>query len=157
MINIKYLDYADIDLIWQQISRRELITQYYVNEQHQLKLKDCFYDVKNWDNDHLQYDPPKLKELFQAGAIFVGLFNASNQMVGISVVSDQVIHDYPDAKLLAYFYIDADQQGQGLGTQLMQFSISLLKQLGEKIFIYFSHPHPKNSRFLSSTRCSITI
>lgn len=62
-----------------------------------------FYDVKHWDAYHLENDPPKLKELYEQGALFIGAFDASEQLAGISVVSNQTITDYPDAKLLQYF------------------------------------------------------
>ncbi|MBU3084535.1 GNAT family N-acetyltransferase [Acinetobacter seifertii] len=127
---LRPLQYTEIDLIWQQISRRELITQLYIQKQEQLELTDCFYDVENWDDYHLENDPPKLKELYQQGASFVGAFNTSEKLVGISVVSNQHIADYPDAKLLQYFYVDADQQGQGVGSKLMQAAKESAKQLG---------------------------
>lgn len=129
-IFLRPLQYKEIDLIWQQISRRELITQLYIQKQDQLELTDCFYDVENWDAYHLENDPPKLKELYQQGASFVGAFNTAEQLVGISVVSNQMITDYPNAKLLQYFYVDADQQGQGIGAKLMQAAKESTKQLG---------------------------
>ena len=129
-IFLRPLKYTQIDLIWQHISRRELITQLYIQKQEQLELTDCFYDVENWDDYHLENDPPKLKELYQQGASFVGAFNTSEKLVGISVVSNQHIADYPDAKLLQYFYVDADQQGQGIGAKLMQAAKESAKQLG---------------------------
>ncbi len=100
------------------------------------RINRLFYDVENWDAYHLENDPPKLKGLYQQGASFVGAFNTSEKLVGISVVSDQHIADYPDAKLLQYFYVDADQQGQGIGAKLMQQPKS--QQLGALNFI-FSH------------------
>ena len=36
------LQYTEIDLIWQQINRRELITQLYLQKQEHLELTDCF-------------------------------------------------------------------------------------------------------------------
>ncbi len=50
-------------------------------------------------------------------------------MAGISVVSNQTITDYPNAKLLQYFYVDADQQGKGIGAKLMQAAKESAKQL----------------------------
>ncbi|WP_336042743.1 GNAT family N-acetyltransferase, partial [Acinetobacter pittii] len=129
---LRSLQSSEIDLIWQQISRRELITQNYIQKQQQLELVDCFFDVQNWDSYHLENDPPKLKQLFEQGSIFVGAFNASEKLVGVSVVSNQVITDYPHAKLLHYFYVDADQQGQGIGAKLMQAAKESAKQLGAK-------------------------
>jgi len=129
-IFLRPLQYKEIDLIWQHISRRELITQLYIQKQDQLELTDCFYDVENWDAYHLENDPSKLKELYQQGASFVGAFNTAEQLVGISVVSNQHIADYPAAKLLQYFYVDADQQGQGIGAKLMQAAKESAKQLG---------------------------
>lgn len=127
---LRSLQSSEIDLIWQQISRRELITQNYIQNQQQLELIDCFFDVQNWDSYHLENDPPKLKQLFAQGSIFVGAFDVSEKLVGVSVVSNQVIADYPHAKLLHYFYVDADQQGQGIGTKLMQAAKESAKQLG---------------------------
>ncbi|MBJ8484442.1 MULTISPECIES: GNAT family N-acetyltransferase [Acinetobacter] len=133
---LRPLQYSEIDLIWQHIHRRELITQNYVKQQC-LQLVDCFYDVQHWDAYHLQNDPPKLKQLYHQQAEFIGAFNGQGKMVGISVVSNQIIQDYPDAKLLHYFYVDADQQGQGIGAQLMQAAkISAIK-LGAK-YLYIS-------------------
>ncbi len=129
-IFLRPLQYTEIDLIWQHISRCELITQLYIQKQEQLELTDCFYDVENWDAYHLENDPPKLKELYQQSASFIGAFNTSEKLVGISVVSNQHIADYPDAKLLQYFYVDADQQGQGIGAKLMQAAKESAKQLG---------------------------
>ena len=116
---LRSLQSSEMDLIWQQISRRELITQNYIQKQQKLELVDCF-DVQNWDSYHLENDPPKLKQLFEQGSIFISAFDASEKLVGVSVVSNQVITDYPHAKLLHYFYVDADQQGQGIGSKLMQ-------------------------------------
>ena len=127
---LRSLQSSEIDLIWQQISRRELITQNYIQKQQQLELVDCFFDVQNWDSYHLENDPPKLKQLFAQGSIFVGAFDASEKLVGVSVVSNQVITDYPHAKLLHYFYVDANQQGQGIGSKLMQAAKESAKQLG---------------------------
>jgi GNAT superfamily N-acetyltransferase len=128
-IFLRPLQYTEIDLIWQQINRRELITQLYLQKQEHLELTDCFYDVKHWDAYHLENDPPKLKELYEQGALFIGAFDASEQLAGISVVSNQTITDYPDAKLLQYFYVDADQQGKGIGAKLMQAAKESAKQL----------------------------
>lgn len=127
---LRSLQHSEIDLIWQQISRRELITQMYIQNQQQLDLVDCFFDVQYWDSYHLENDPPKLKQLFAQGSIFVGAFDAHEKLVGVSVVSNQVIADYPHAKLLHYFYVDADQQGQGIGAKLMQAAKTSVKQLG---------------------------
>lgn len=64
MLNIvlRELNTSEIDLIWQQINRRELITQMYVQQGQDLDLIDCFYDVENWDAYHLENDPPLLKQ-----------------------------------------------------------------------------------------------
>jgi GNAT superfamily N-acetyltransferase len=127
---LRSLQHSEIDLIWQQISRRELITQMYIQNQQQLDLVDCFFDVQYWDSYHLENDPSKLKQLFAQGSIFVGAFDAHEKLIGVSVVSNQVITDYPQAKLLHYFYVDADQQGQGIGAKLMQAAKASVKQLG---------------------------
>ena len=127
---LRSLQNSEIDLIWQQISRRELITQMYIQNQQQLELVDCFFDVQHWDSYHLENDPPKLKQLYDQGSIFVGAFDAAKKLVGVSVVSNQIIADYPHAKLLHYFYVDADQQGQGIGATLMQAAKESAKQLG---------------------------
>ncbi|WP_212750248.1 GNAT family N-acetyltransferase [Acinetobacter sp. 1000160] len=126
---LRPLQYSEIDLIWQQINRRELITQNYV-KQHTLQLVDCFYDVQHWDAYHLQNDPPKLKQLYHEHAAFIGAFNLQARLVGICVVSNQHIQDYPAARLLHYFYVDADQQGQGIGAQLMQAAKNAAIKLG---------------------------
>lgn len=127
---LRSLQSSEIDLIWQQISRRELITQNYIQNQQQLELIDCFFDVQYWDSYHLENDPPKLKQLFAQGSIFIGAFDTFEKLVGVSVVSNQVIADYPQAKLLHYFYVDADKQGQGIGSKLMQAAKESAKQLG---------------------------
>ena len=69
-------------------------------------------------------------QLFEQGALFIGAFDASEKLVGVSVVSNQLIADYPHAKLLHYFYVDADHQGQGIGAKLMQAAKESAKQLG---------------------------
>jgi len=133
-------------LIWQHIHRRELITQNYVNQQC-LQLVDCFYDVQHWDAYHLQNDPPKLKQLYHQQAEFIGAFNSQGKMVGISVVSNQIIQDYTDAKLLHYFYVDADQQGQGIGAQLMQAAKISAIQLGAKSLYISATPSKRTVDF----------
>lgn len=127
---LRSLQSSEIDLIWQQISRRELITQMYIQHQQHLELVDCFFDVQHWDSYHLENDPPKLKQLYEQGALFIGAFDAAEKLVGVSVVSNQIIADYPNAKLLHYFYVDADHQGQGIGAKLMQAAKESAKQLG---------------------------
>jgi GNAT superfamily N-acetyltransferase len=129
---LRTLQNSEIDLIWQHISRRELITQMYIQNRQHLELVDCFFDVQNWDSYHLENDPPKLKQLYEQGALFIGAFDASEKLVGVSVVSNQIIADYPHAKLLHYFYVDADQQGKGIGAKLMQAAKESAKQLGAK-------------------------
>ena len=126
---LRSLQSSEIDLIWQQISRRELITQMYIQNQQRLELVDCFFDVQHWDSYHLENDPPKLKQLYEQGSIFIGAFDAAEKLVGVSVVSNQIIADYPNAKLLHYFYVDADHQGQGIGAKLMQAAKQSAKQL----------------------------
>lgn len=127
---LRSLQSSEIDLIWQQISRHELITQMYIQNQQHLELVDCFFDVQHWDSYHLENDPPKLKQLYEQGALFIGAFDAAEKLVGVSVVSNQIIADYPHAKLLHYFYVDADQQGKGIGAKLMQAAKESAKQLG---------------------------
>ncbi|MGO3385518.1 MAG: GNAT family N-acetyltransferase, partial [Acinetobacter guillouiae] len=61
-ISLKPLQLSDIDLIWQHIDRRELITQMYLQQKQKLHLVDCFYDVQSWDEYHLKNDPPLLKQ-----------------------------------------------------------------------------------------------
>ncbi|MNC68628.1 Acetyltransferase (GNAT) family protein [compost metagenome] len=60
----------------------------------------------------------------------MGAFNQLNRLIGVQLVSNQVITDYPEAKLLQYFYVDANHQGLGLGTQLMHSAIKSAEQLG---------------------------
>ncbi len=127
---LRSLQSSEIDLIWQQISRHELITQMYIQHQQHLELVDCFFDVQHWDSYHLENDPPQLKQLYDQGALFIGAFDAAEKLVGVSVVSNQIIDDYPHAKLLHYFYVDADQQGKGIGAKLMQAAKESAKQLG---------------------------
>ncbi|MDP9802942.1 GNAT family N-acetyltransferase [Acinetobacter calcoaceticus] len=127
---LRSLQSSEIDLIWQQISRRELITQMYIQNQQHLELVDCFFDVQHWDSYHLENDPPKLKQLYEQGSIFIGAFDAAEKLVGLSVVSNQIIADYSNAKLLHYFYVDADHQGKGIGAKLMQAAKESAKQLG---------------------------
>ncbi len=127
---LRSLQCSEINLIWQQISRRELITQMYIQHQQHLELVDCFFDVQHWDSYHLENDPPKLKQLYEQGALFIGAFDAAEKLVGVSVVSNQIIAHYPNAKLLHYFYVDADQQGKGIGAKLMQAAKESANQLG---------------------------
>ncbi|PKF33756.1 GNAT family N-acetyltransferase [Acinetobacter proteolyticus] len=142
---LRPLQYAEIDLIWQQISRRELITQNYVKQS--LQLEDCFYDVQQWDDDHLHDDPPKLKQLYQQKAEFIGAFDSKEKLLGISVVSSQIIQDYPDAKLLHYFYVDADHQGLGIGTKLMQAAKISASRLGAKSLYISATPSKRTVDF----------
>jgi GNAT superfamily N-acetyltransferase len=110
-------------------------------------LEDCFYDVLQWDADHLQYDPPKLKQLYRQNAELIGAFDLNGKMLGISVVSNQLIQDYPNAKLLHYFYVDADHQGQGIGLQLMQAAKSAAQQLGAKSLYISATPSKRTVDF----------
>ncbi|WP_353165793.1 GNAT family N-acetyltransferase [Acinetobacter sp.] len=131
-ISFRPLQHTEIDLIWQQIDRKELITSMYQQQGQQLQHVDCFYDVQTWDQHHLENDPPLIKHLCQQGAICIGGFNPSSQLIAVQVVSNQRITDYPQAKLLQYFYVDADHQGYGIGSQLMQTAATSAKQLGAK-------------------------
>jgi GNAT superfamily N-acetyltransferase len=144
---LRSLQISEIDLIWQQISRRELITQMYIQHQQRLELVDCFFDVQHWDSYHLENDPPKLKQLYEQGALFIGAFDAAEKLVGVSVVSNQIIADYPHAKLLHYFYVDADQQGKGIGAKLMQAAKESAKQLGAKQLYISATPSQRTVDF----------
>ncbi|NAR19602.1 GNAT family N-acetyltransferase [Acinetobacter haemolyticus] len=149
MLNIvlRELHTSEIDLIWQQISRRELITQMYVQQRQDLGLIDCFYDVENWDAYHLENDPPLLKQICQQDGLCIGAFNSDHQLVGVQVVSNRMIVDYPDAKLLQYFYVDADHQGQGIGAQLMYSAIVSAKRLGAKQLYISATPSKRTVDF----------
>jgi len=144
---LRTLKNSEIDLIWQHISRRELITQMYIQNQQHLELVDCFFDVQHWDSYHLENDPPKLKQLYEQGALFIGAFDAAEKLVGVSVVSNQIIADYPHAKLLHYFYVDADQQGKGIGAKLMQAAKGSAKQLGAKQLYISATPSQRTVDF----------
>ncbi|MCU4580424.1 GNAT family N-acetyltransferase [Acinetobacter gyllenbergii] len=146
-MQFKILQFSEIDLIWQQISRRELITQMYVQQGLDLKLIDCFYDEQNWDTYHLENDPALLKQLHQQGALCVGGFDSDNQLIAIQVVSNQYIADYPDAKLLQYFYVDADHQGLGIGTQLMLSALNSARQLNAKQLYISATPSQRTVDF----------
>lgn len=144
---LRTLQNSEIDLIWQHISRRELITQMYIQNHQHLELVDCFFDVQHWDSYHLENDPPKLKQLYEQSALFIGAFDASEKLVGVSVVSNQIISDYPHAKLLHYFYVDADQQGKGIGAKLMQAAKESAKQLGAKQLYISATPSQRTVDF----------
>ncbi|WP_061519611.1 GNAT family N-acetyltransferase [Acinetobacter venetianus] len=146
-LQFKKLEITELDLIWQHISRRELITQMYRQQKQQLELIDCFYDVKNWDAYHLENDPPLLKMLHQHGALCAGAFDSSHRLIAIQVVSNQYIADYPEAKLLQYFYVDANHQNLGIGAQLMQSSIISAKQLGAKQLYISATPSKRTIDF----------
>ncbi|WP_376744331.1 GNAT family N-acetyltransferase [Acinetobacter sp.] len=146
-ISFRPLQYAEIDLIWQQIDRKELITHMYLQHSQQLQLIDCFYDVQSWDHHHLENDPPLIKHLYQQGALCIGAFNPSNQLIAVQVVSNQKITDYPQAKLLQYFYVDAHHQGYGIGSQLMQTVITSAKKLGGKQLYISATPSQRTVDF----------
>lgn len=144
---LRKLQVSEIDLIWQQISRRELITQMYVQHKQHLDIVDCFYDVENWDGFHLDNDPPLLKQIHQQGGLCVGLFNSHDQLIGVQIVSNQLITDYPEAKLLQYFYVDADHQGQGIGALLMHSAVESAQLLGAKQLYISATPSKRTVDF----------
>lgn len=145
-VNFKPLTDLEIDLIWQQISRHELITQMYLQHQQNLTLVDCYFDVDHWDEYHLLNDPPLLKHLYQQGGLCIGAYH-SDKLLGVQMISNQIIQDFPDAKLLQYFYVDADHQGLGIGKQLMQSAVSAAKQLKAKQLYISATPSKRTVDF----------
>ena len=95
----------------------------------------------------MENDPSLLKNLHQQGALCVGGFDESNRLIAVQVVYNQHIADYPEAKLLQYFYVDADHQGLGIGTQLMQAAIASAKQLNAKQLYISATPSKRTVDF----------
>lgn len=119
----------------------------YVQQNQHLSLIECFYDVQSWDEYHLENDPPHIHQLIQYGALCLGTYTSENQLIAVTVISNQHISDYPQAKLLAYFYVDANHQGLGIGAKLIHASMNLAKQLGAKQLYISATPSKRTVDF----------
>ncbi|AOA57520.1 GNAT family N-acetyltransferase [Acinetobacter larvae] len=125
---LSHLTATDIPLIWQHINRREVIERMYRQTHGELHAYSCFYDVLGWDEQHLAEDPPTIRKAYQDGAICLGLWDAE-RLIAVSVIGAHPVTLYPQARLLSYFYVDADYRGQGIGADLMQATLASLKDL----------------------------
>lgn len=134
-IELRPLEYTEIDLIWSQIDRRELITQMYWQQHDELEAYDCHHDVEAWDKEMLSKDPVILKKAHAQGAAFTGAWSGQ-QLVGISVVARRSVESMSGAHLLKYFYIDVNHRGLGIGAKLMQAALQSVREFkGNALYI----------------------
>lgn len=134
-IELRPLEESEIDLIWSEINRRELITQMYWQNHDELEAYDCHHEVESWDRQMLAKDPIAIKKAYAKGAACIGAWHAQ-RLVGVAVVNRGAIESFVGARLLQYFYVDADYRGQGIGAQLMQAAKNSLAQLkGNALYI----------------------
>lgn len=134
-IELRPLAQSELELIWSQINRRELITQMYWQHGDELEAYDCHHDVEAWDAKMVAEDRISLNKAYNKGAIFTGAWDAE-RLVGVCVVSKEPIASFVGARFLKYFYIDADYRGCGIGAKLMQAAKHSVQQLkGNALYI----------------------
>lgn len=132
----------EINLIW-TIDRGELHHHIYKAVDGQLLVVPYYFDVPGWDPEMIRSDTPKLRDCYDRGGVFRGVF-AGEAIVGVSVLDTKPVKSAPDHLQLFYLYVSRSARGQGVGRELFDEAAEAARSLGARA-LYISATPTENT------------
>lgn len=129
-MNIRFLQRAEIPLIW-QIDRREIVQNIYVLRSGKLVLKPDYFDIEGWPPGEADLYTPLLLDCYDRSGTFWGAFETS-RLVGVAILESKFICTQHDTLQLKFLHVSRDLRKQGLGSRLFNMAVERAKTLGAK-------------------------
>jgi predicted N-acetyltransferase YhbS len=144
MISGRSLSRNEIEKIWSDINRSELIDGVYHLEDGALQLRPVHHDLAGWPLGEAEQYGPILESCHDRGGWFHGLFD-DDRLIGIAVVESEFIGRNGEQVQLKFLHVSRPYRSQGLGQQLFGLAKAEAAKRGAK------------SLYVSATRSKHTI
>jgi len=129
-MNIRFLQRAEIPLIW-QIDRREIIQNIYILQDGILVLKPDYFDIRGWSSGEAELYTPILLDCYDRSGTFWGAFE-NDVLIGVAILESKFIGTQQDTLQLKFLHVSHDVRKQGLGSRLFNMTVEKAKTLGAK-------------------------
>jgi predicted N-acetyltransferase YhbS len=143
MVEFRILKKQDIETIWRDIDRRELVESIYRLKDGKLVLERIDFDVQGWPPGEKEKYGPILEDCFDRGGLFYGAFSGE-KLVGVVVLESEFIGADSDQLQLKFLHISRDFRKKGLGRKLFELAVAGAKEKGARA-LYVSSCESKNS------------
>lgn len=154
VMTVRDLSRDELDRIW-TIDRSEVHHHVYQVVNGRLSLVSASFEVPGWDPETVVRDRVKLRECFDRGGIFRGVFDG-DALVGVSVIDRKPIAGAPDHVLLFYLYVSRPARGRGVGTRLFVEAVETARTLGARGLYISSTPTQNTVDFYRHRGASLT-
>ncbi len=155
MVEFRTLKRWEIERIWQDIDRRELVESIYRLKDGKLVLERIDFDVPGWPAGEEEKYKPILQDCFDRGGLFYGAFS-DGQLVGVVVLESRFIGADKDQLQLKFLHISRDFRKKGLGRKLFELAVDGAKEKGARA-LYVSSCESRNAvDFWMHLGCVIT-
>lgn len=155
MVEFRTLKRWEIERIWRDIDRRELVESVYRLKDGKLVLERIDFDVLGWPPGEEEKYQPILQNCFDRGGLFYGAFS-EGQLVGVVVLESEFIGADKDQLQLKFLHISRDFRKKGLGRELFTLAADGAREKGARA-LYVSSCESKNSvDFWMHLGCIIT-
>lgn len=129
-MNIRFLQRAEISLIW-QIDRREIVQNIYILRSGKLVLKSDYFDIEGWPPGEADLYTPLLLDCYDRSGTFWGAFETS-RLVGVAILESKFIGTQHDTLQLKFLHVSRSLRKQRLGSRLFNMAVERAKTLGAK-------------------------
>ena len=129
-MNIRFLQRAEIPLIW-QIDRREIIQNIYILQGGKLVLKPDYFDIQGWPPGEAVLYTPVLLDCYDRSGTFWGAFE-NDVLVGVAILESKFIGTQHDSLQLKFLHVSRDVRKQGLGSRLFNLAMEKARTLAAK-------------------------
>jgi len=153
-MKIREISRSEIGKIWTEIDRSEFIHEICIMKENELTTKEINFDAQGWDNGSEKTYAPILEECFDSGGYFLGAFNGSGKLCGISVLENRFNGN--KRLQLKFLHISKEARKTGLGGALFKSSVEKAREKGAEM-MYISSCENKNTvEFYKHMGCFIT-
>lgn len=142
-MHTRELTRAEVDQVW-QIDRREVIEAVYRREGNKLVLQREHHDISGWPPGEAEVYGPVLRDCFDRGGTFIGVFDKAEKLIAVSVLESRFIGEKKDRLQLKFLHVSRAHRGQQLGAELFALSVARARELGASK-LYISATPSKNT------------
>lgn len=154
VLAIRALTQAEIDLIW-TIDRAEVIDAIYYLRDGALVLEPEHYDMTGWLPGEGARSGPILRECFDRGGWFQGVFDGA-RLCAVAVLESKLIGREGDQLQLVFLHVDRAYRGQGWGKTLFSAAREEARRRGAKWLYISATPSEHTINFYLRQGCRVT-
>jgi predicted N-acetyltransferase YhbS len=152
---IRQITREEIERIWDEIDRSEVIEGIYYLRDGELTLEREQYDMRGWAPGEREQYTPILCDCFDRGGTFYGAFE-DGRMVGAAVLESRFIGRRRDQLQLKFLHVSSDCRKQGLGRALFDRAVARADELGARRLYISATPSDNTIDFYRHLGCTVT-